>query len=244
MEDPSVMNVENCLEDALDELEEFVLPHGWVSYIPTDWDNPPEPIDSFGDSPHHTGFLLAGLMFSGHLSAKWLERVRKGYDRLYLGDGSCRRNIQSDLMNRDQWTTMFLALVIAGANRERLKKSHEWIKSNLWLMPHHSLYFDSLMGIRRGFISKLVGYTFEVLDTILDFFPGNRNRRDSSIIKNVLRTKYFESVDHSILLDLNRWLLGFLEPEKVFERYFSFRHFHDIPTPPIHLVWKSSLERD
>jgi hypothetical protein len=252
-----------------DFYDEWIDDTHWIHFHHSD--DPRHWSDGFGDSPHHTGFLLTALILlddTGHppYSEEFIDGL---YERLredYVLIRHPRTKSDDDrrvVVNRDQMTP--LLFVINYFDSTLARKIYEANKDNLVLLPLHRNFFDRCIEKKNNYLWRLFCDFLEIWDTIFDIWNLNvgRSRKfrnvyvingpsqyginstDSSIIKSYLRSVISRLRYPTFLARTNAWLLRkTINIPASFSRYFTFRFNWGVDTPPpIHLVWEDIYEK-
>jgi hypothetical protein len=247
-------------------LEDWIDDTHWIHYHHSD--DPRHFSDGFGDSPHHTGFWMSGLILLGEEDEFTADSFYNGYIIRVQPDGTLIRHprTKDDLdrpvvINRDQITPLLYA--VNYFHEEEARDLYERNKKNLVLLPLHRNFLYRSMGIKLNYLYRLFCDGLEIIDTLFDVFnlhvmaseyknvfvidghgKHGINGTDSSIIKSYFRSVISRTRFPTFLARLNGWLLRkCINIPASFSRYFNYSHNDIDSPPPVHLIWFRVYER-
>jgi len=215
--------------------------------------------EGFGDSVHHTGFYVTGLILLDALDDETHDFFLHGIEIRDYPQGLIRhpRTILEDgsfeLCNRDQFTPFLFAA--NHVDPDFAKEIYSKMKDDLKLLSHHKVFFERSLGLPVSYLRRLMADSLELVDTVVDKlgewaiplnlkFLSGRNGIDSSIVKNGCRGAISLANQPTFMAKVNWWFLNkCFDLIATFTRYFTFRHnkTNDNP-PPVHLIWLRVLQ--
>lgn len=194
--------------------------------------------NGWGDQPHHTGFWVTAQILRGKTAPHQFitgYHIRRGGAKKGPPDTFLRHPLVFTRMNRDQLTPLIFPLHECSIDTSWMIKKYAGL-----LFPHQWMHFQRSRNIQRHYLIRLFCDFFECLDSISDWFSDS----ESSQIKNVYRLVIAEHRYPTFLIKTAKWLLTRrVDPWKAMETYFTRKFSDDERPPPVHLEWKSLIDR-